>query len=559
METTEFDYVIVGGGSAGCVLAGRLSEDPAVRVCLLEAGPPDTSVLIHAPMGLALGIPLGKNIYQFEGLPQPGLNNRRSYQPRGKTLGGSSSVNAMVYCRGHRDDYDLWAARGNPGWDYASVLPFFKRAENSECMGANAFRGVGGPLNVAYLRSPSPLNDAFMAACVSQGVPRNPDYNGAQQDGCWPSQVTQINGERCSAAKAYLTPHLKRANLSVITGAQATRIVFDGKRAVGVAYQKDHQAMTVHAHREVLLSSGAYGSPQLLMLSGVGPAAHLRQHGIAVVHNLPGVGQNLQDHVTANLVWRTHDANATFGVSLRGVWNIFKGILEWRRKRTGLISSNVAESGAFYRTRADQTVPAIQLELVIGIVDDHNRKMHLGHGYSLHVTLMRPKSRGQVTLADANPSTPPNIDAKYFSHADDMPLMVEGTRKALQIMDAPALAPFRGKLLFPIDKNSDADIERELRRSADTEYHPCGTCPMGPASDPMAVVDAELRVHGLTGLRVVDASIMPTLIGGNTNAPTIMIGERAADLIRHPAVHAARDKTPRAQTPYDENKMEIHA
>jgi choline dehydrogenase len=543
METKQFDYVIVGGGSAGCVLAARLSEDPQVTVCLLEAGPADKSILIHAPMGLAVGIPLGKNIYSFETVPQPGLNNRKGFQPRGKTLGGSSSVNAMVYCRGHRADYDHWASLGNPGWDYASVLPFFKKAENSECIGANEYRGVGGPLNVAYLRSPSPLNDAFLAACEQSGVPRTPDYNGAQQEGCWPSQVTQKNGERCSAAKGYLTPNRGRANLTVITDAQATRIDFEGKRAVGVQYRQGTEAKAVRARCEVILSSGAYGSPQLLMLSGVGPAAELRKHGIKVVHELPGVGQNLQDHVTANLVWRTHDANATFGVSVRGIVNIVKGIFEWRKKRTGMIASNVAESGAFYRTSADQAVPAIELELVVGIVDDHNRKMHLGHGYSLHVTLARPKSRGQLTLAGTDPSTPLNIDPRYFSHPDDMKIMVEGTRKALEIMDAPALAPYRGKMMFPIDKDSDADIERELRRSADTEYHPAGTCRMGPASDPMSVVDAELRVHGLQGLRVIDASIMPTLIGGNTNAPTIMIGECAADLIRRGSSRGSRRDT----------------
>ncbi|MEJ8855615.1 GMC family oxidoreductase N-terminal domain-containing protein [Variovorax robiniae] len=553
MDTREFDYVIVGAGSAGCVLAGRLSEDPNVTVCLLEAGPKDTSVLIHAPMGLAAGIPLGKNIYKFETVPQPGLNGRKGFQPRGKTLGGSSSVNAMVYCRGHRWDYDHWASLGNPGWDYASVLPYFKRAENSECIGGNEYRGVGGPLNVAYLRSPSPLNDAFLAACEQTGVPRNPDYNGAEQEGCWPSQVTQKNGERCSAAKAYVTPNLGRPNLTVITDAMVSRIGFEGKRAVSVQFLqgKGNQAVAaaVRVRREVLLSSGAYGSPQVLMLSGVGPAAELRKHGIPVVHDLPGVGQNLQDHITANLVWRTHDANATFGVSARGGMNIIKGIMEWRKKRTGLITSNVAESGAFYRTRDDQEVPAFELELVVGIVDDHNRKTHLGHGYSLHVTLARPKSRGQVSLASTDPAVPMQIDPKYFSHPEDMPLMVEGTRKALNIMDAPALAPYRGAMLFPIDKNSDADIERELRRSADTEYHPAGTCRMGPASDPMSVVDSELRVHGLTGIRVVDASIMPTLIGGNTNAPTIMIGERASDFIRNPPAPSAVRPTTTTQEP----------
>jgi choline dehydrogenase-like flavoprotein len=528
----EFDYVIVGGGSAGCVLAGRLSEDPSVSVCLLEAGGPDTSALIHAPLGFAAGAPVGLNTARYETEPQPGLGGRRGFQPRGKVLGGSSSINAMVYVRGHHTDYDGWAALGNPGWDYASVLPYFKRAENSEAVGANAYRGIGGPLNVAYLRSPSPINDAFLAACESAGIARTPDYNGAQQEGCWPSQVTQKNGERCSAAKAYLTPHLGRKNLTVITRAQAAMIDITNRRATGVQYLIGNVAKRVRARREVIVSAGSYGSPQLLMLSGIGRRADLRPLGVPVVHELAGVGQNLQDHITTHLIWRTHRTDATLGVSARGVWRLVRSIFEWRHLRTGLITSNVAESGAFFRTRPDLPAPDIETEFVVGMVDDHNRKMHLGHGYTLHVTVARPKSRGQVTLASTDPSAPMRIDPRYFSHPDDMATLVAGTRKAMQVMNGPAMAPFRGRMVYPFNADDEADIEREIRRSADTEYHPVGTCRMGPASDPSAVVDAELRVHGIDGLRVVDASIMPTLIGGNTNAPTIMIGEKAAHLIR---------------------------
>ncbi|SPJ17399.1 Alcohol dehydrogenase (acceptor) [Burkholderiales bacterium] len=531
-DSTEFDYVIVGAGSAGCVLAGRLSEDRNVSVCLLESGGPDSSVLVHAPLGFVLAAPTGLNAWMFETEPQPGLGGRRGFQPRGRTLGGSSSINAMVYCRGHRNDYDRWAELGNPGWDYDRVLPLFKRAEHCECVGANDYRGSGGPLNVAYLRSPSPLNDAFLAACEAAGIPRTPDYNGAQQEGCWHAQVTQKGGERCSAATAYLTPNLGRPNLIVLTRAQAAKIEFDGRRATGVQFLVGRELRRVRARRELILSAGAYGSPQLLMLSGIGHGADLQALGVPLVHELAGVGQNLQDHITATLIWRSDRDDATFGISVPGVSRVVRAIFEWRRQRTGLITSNVAESGAFFRTRPDVLAPDIELLLVVGIVDDHTRKRHLGHGYSLHVTLARPRSRGEVRLSGTDPRAPLRIDPRYFSHPDDMATLMAGTRKSLEIMNAVPLAAYRGKMLYPIDADDPDDLERGIRRSADTEYHPIGTCRMGPAADPMSVVAADLRVHGIDGLRVVDASIMPNLTSGNTNAPTIMIAEKAVDLIR---------------------------
>ena len=536
MSPQTFDYIVVGGGSAGCVVASRLSEDPSVSVCLLEAGGPDTSAFIHAPLGFAATAPLGIFNWNYESVPQPGLGGRRGFAPRGKVMGGSSSLNAMVYTRGNAYDYDRWAGLGNPGWSYRDVLPLFKQSEHNQCVGANEFRGVNGPLHVSYLRSPSPLNQAFLDACESQGLPRTPDYNGAQQWGCAPAQVTQKDGERWSAAKAYITPHRNRPNLTVITHAHTCKVLLEGsdgdQYAAGVQYLHQGQTQEVRARREVVLSSGAFGSPQILMLSGVGPAEHLRAHGIPVRHVLPGVGQNLQDHVTTVLIYRTPQQDATLGFSAKGALNMVKSVFEWRKQRTGWITTNVAESQAFLKTRPDVEAPDIQLAFCTGIVDDHTRKAHLGHGYTLHVTLMRPKSRGSVTLQSAKPTDAPLIDPAYLQDPDDMDTLVRGTQMGFDIMQDAALQACRGQMLYPIDRNNPAQIQQFLRDHSDTEYHPIGTCKMGPASDPMAVVDAELRVHGLQRLRVVDASIMPDLVTGNTNAPTIMIAEKAANMIR---------------------------
>ena len=527
-----FDYVIIGGGGAGCVLASRLSEDPAVQVCLLEAGGPDSSVLIHAPMGFAVSAPLHINNWGYETVPQDGFKGRRGYQPRGKVMGGSTSINAMVYTRGNRADYDHWAALGNPGWSYEDVLPFFKRSENNQCFGADSYRGAGGPLQVSYLRSPGPLNEVFLKASEQCGLPRTPDYNGAQQWGVGPSQVMQSGGERCSAARAYITPIKDRSNLHIITHAHAQRIALEGRKAVGVHYQREGQEVLVRARREVLLSAGAFGSPQLLMLSGIGPQAHLQEHGIAPVHALQGVGQNLQDHVTTVLIHRTTRQESSLGVSLRGMVQVIRSIFEWRNKRTGWVTSNVAESQGFLKTDPQAALPDIQLAMCMGIVDDHNRKAHLGHGYTLHVTLCRPKSRGSVRLQSKRASDAPLIDPGFFSHPDDMATLIKGTQIGYDILHAPAFDPYRGEMLYPVERNNPKQIESFLRDHSDTEYHPCSTCKMGPDSDPLAVVDAQLRVHGIQGLRVVDASIMPTLTTGNTTAPTIMIAEKAAHMIQ---------------------------
>jgi choline dehydrogenase-like flavoprotein len=527
-----FDYVIVGGGSAGSALAARLSEDPHVSVCLLEAGGPDNSALIHAPLGFAVAAPLGIFSWGYSTVPQKGFNGRKGFQPRGKVMGGSSSINAMVYTRGNRNDYDHWASLGNPGWSYADVLPLFRKAENNECFGATEYRGVGGPLNVAFLRSPSPINDAFIRACEQNGIPRNADYNGERQFGVSPSQVTQKNGERFSAAKAYVTPNLGRKNLTVITRAHTTRVLLDGKRATGVEYRHEGSVKKVEARREVILSAGAYGSPQLLMLSGIGPAAELRKHGVPVVHEVPGVGQNLHDHLTTVLIYRTARTDAALGISLRGGWTMIKSILQWRRKRTGWVTSNVSETQAFISTEGNPDHPDIQLALCSGIIDDHTRKQHWGHGYTLHVTLMRPRSRGSVTLRSAKPSDAPVIDSGFLNDPHDMQTLIKGTQMGCNVMEASALTPFRGKMIHELERNDPVKMEQFLRRNSDTEYHPVGTCKMGPASDPMAVVDASMKVHGMESLRVVDASVMPRVVTGNTNAPTIMIAENAAQMIR---------------------------
>lgn len=532
MQNQQFDYVVIGAGSAGCVLASRLSQDPRVSVCLLEAGGTDGSVFIKAPLGFAATAALGIHNWNYNTVAQAGLCGRRGYQPRGKVLGGSSAVNAMVYTRGNPLDYDHWKQLGNPGWDWSAVLPYFKRSENSECFGANAYHAVGGPLNVSFLRSPSAINQAFMAACVEQDVPQTSDYNGATQYGCAAAQVTQKNGERCSAASAFITPCLGRSNLRVITHAHSQRILFEGKRAVGAEFLQNGQTRQVKARREVILCAGAFGSPQLLMLSGIGPAAQLQQHGIPVLHHLPGVGQNLHDHVTAVLIYRTQRQDATFGWSLAGFGAMVKGIFEWRKQRTGLLTSNVAESQAFVFADPAAPSPDIQLALCTGIVDDHTRKNHLGHGYTLHVTLLRPKSRGRVTLQSARAQDAPLINPQFLSEALDLATLVKGTQIGYNIMQAAAFDSWRGPMLYPVDPHDPTQIERYVRDHSDTEYHPCGTCKMGPDIDPDAVVDASLRVHGVEQLRVVDASIMPQLTSGNTNAPTVMIAEKAADMIR---------------------------
>ncbi len=531
----EFDYVVVGGGSAGCVIASRLSENPGVSVCLLEAGGEGRDVLIRAPLGFAAAMPRGINSWNYQTVPQPGFNGRRGFQPRGKALGGSSTINAMIYARGHRSDFDNWASLGNPAWGYDDVLEYFKKSESNTIHRDSPYHGVDGPLNVTNLRSPSPLNDVFLRACQDQGIPYNPDYNGEQHHGCYHVQVTQRDGERLSAAAAFIHPNLDRPNLDVRTRAHITRVRFDGRRAIGVDYVQGDRPTTVRARREIVMSAGAFGTPQILMASGVGPGQHLQDVGISPVLDLPGVGQNLQDHISALLIYKALVPDHTVGISPIGVARLLGAMWAWRRHRRGLITSCAAESGVYYRTDPEVEVSDMEMELIVGIGDDHGRKLHLGHGYSAHLLLARPRSIGEVRLASADTRVDPLIDPRYFSDPYDMETLVKGTQIALDIMSGSAFDRYRGEMLIPYDREDPRQIERTLRDYADTEYHPCGTAKMGPDDDAMAVVDARLRVRGIEGLRVADASVMPAITSNNIHAPVLMIGEKCADMIKQDA------------------------
>jgi choline dehydrogenase-like flavoprotein len=527
----DFDYVIVGGGSAGCVLAGRLSADPATRVCLIEAGPGDDNVLCRVPFATALFVPGRWRNWAFETEPQPGLNGRRGYQPRGRMLGGSSGLNAMIYIRGHPSDYDDWVAQGATGWAYADVLPYFKRAERNERFG-EAWHGTDGPLNVADLASPNPINEVFLAACEQLQIARNGDFNGPVQEGVGLYQVTQKKGERWSAARAYLPPEVRsRANLRIATKARALRVALDGRRATGVVCRIAANETTIWAHRAVIISAGAFQSPQLLLLSGIGPPVELLQHGIPVVHELPGVGKNLQDHFDFALLYKAKSPHL-FGFTARGLARLPGEIKRWRRDGTGLLATNFAEPGGFLKTDPALPRPDIQLHFVVGLVDDHARKRHFATGYTLHTCVLRPRSRGTVGLRDAEPTSPPRIDPQFLSDANDLDVLLKGVSIGRRIMEAPQFRELGPQELYTAGVQDDDRLREEIRKRADTIYHPVGTCRMGAANDPRAVVDPSLKVRGLDGLYVVDASVMPTLIGGNTNAPTIMIAEKAADMLR---------------------------
>jgi len=530
-----YDYIIIGAGSAGCAIANRLAEDYTLNILILEAGPPDDSFMLKMPAGFAsLGDKTPYN-WRYETVPQKHCNDRRMYWPRGKTLGGSSSINAMLYVRGNAWDYDHWRQLGNEGWSYNDVLPFFKKAENNE-RGGDEFHGTGGPLNVADQVEPSKINEGFLKACEQAGHKRVKDFNGANQEGVGYYQVTQKDKQRWSTASAYLRPAVERNrnNVKVISNALVERIILDGKRAMGLRYVVDGRDEVALCSREIILSGGAVNSPQLLMLSGIGPADHLKSHGIRVWHDLPGVGSNLQDHLDAAVLQfcKTRD---TYDRANK-LWSLYQ---YWRHKK-GPGTSPIAETGGFLSTSSGLSAPDIQLHFLPVLVVDHGRTQMKKDGFSLHVCTLRPESTGTIRLKSSNPKEHPLIDANYLAERKDLDTLIKGVKLGREIFAQSGLDPYRAAEFQPgAAVKTDVEIEQWVRGHCETIYHPVGTCKMGPDNDPMAVVDNQCRVRGLEGLRVVDASVMPTLVGGNTNAPTIMIAERVAAFMQDKDAKAA--------------------
>jgi choline dehydrogenase len=539
-ETETYDFIVTGAGSAGCVVAARLSESGRYRVLLLEAGPPDTNPWIHIPLGFAKTYINPTVNWKFESQPQPQLANRKLYIPRGKTLGGSSSINGMVYMRGHHGDYDEWRQRGCEGWDWDSVLPFFKKAEN-QTRGADEFHGIGGPLHVSEQPGQTELAASILKACVQAGIPRNPDFNGAEQEGCGYYQTTSINKRRWSTAKAYLQPARRRPNLAVRTGTHATRVLIEQNRAVGVEYHTSAGRRTARARGEVIVSGGAYGSPQLLLLSGLGPAEHLRDVGIDVIRDMPAVGSNLHDHFNSYVSWRCSKSITLNDLENSRLRKLSAGV-RYALFRSGPMASNGIHCGLFTRTDPRLERPDLQINAFEWSVIQRDKDRVVPHpfpGFTLSPVHLRLDGRGTVRLASRDPLAPPAIMFDYLRSEYDMQAVIFGIRLCRKIAEQPALKPYIVHELAPGPSvTADGDLAEYVRQSGVSNQHPTSSCAMGHGTN--TAVDPRLRVHGIEGLRVADASIMPVAVGGNTNAPTIMIGEKAAAMILEDAEAAPR-------------------
>ena len=525
----SFDYVIVGAGTAGCVLANRLSANPAVRVALIEAGPSDEHAKIRIPAAVAAAIADPRFGWGYQSAPQRNLNGRQIVLPRGRVLGGCSSINGMAYFRGHPRDFDDWAAAGAAGWSYEDVLPYFRRSENNETWAASRFHGAGGPMNVIDIPRPNPLVRRFLEAAASLGYKRCNDFNAADPEGFGTRQATIRRGQRESMVTSFLNPVRSRANLEVVTDALVTGIRLDAGRAQGVTVERGGAAELWLAKAEVIVAAGAYASPQLLMLSGIGAGSSLQAHGIEVQHELPGVGAGLQDHPASVIQLQSSDPTS-YGVSLRAAPRALWNLVEYGLWRGGPLASNVLEATGFVRTRPEQERPDLQFAFMPLLRNPSGSPIPVGHGFGLIPIAVRPKSRGQVSLASADPRAAPSIDPNYLDHPDDLRTLVDGMQIARRILSAPAFAPLQGTELVPGAKvRDDGSLIQFVRNSVVSVHHPCSTCRMG--TDPLAVVDPQLRVHGLAGLRVVDASVFPRVVAGNTNAAVVMVAEKAAEMI----------------------------
>ncbi|MEL7199876.1 MAG: GMC family oxidoreductase N-terminal domain-containing protein [Pseudomonadota bacterium] len=521
----SFDYIVIGGGSGGSAAAGRLAVDGTRRVCLIEAGGRNDNVIIKTP-GFMPFIRNASN-YKFDTVPQKGLNGRIGYQPRGKGLGGSSAINAMVYIRGAAWDYDNWAAMGCDGWAYDDVLPYFKKCEANE-RGADDFHGSGGPLFVSDQCSPNPTSTAFVEAAQELQLRTNDDFNGERQDGFGMYQVTQRNGERWSAARGYVEPIREQGNFAIRTKTLVDRLVVEGGRITGVMVRQGKRTEMLYARRGVILSAGAFNTPQILMLSGIGPAEHLKEHGIDVVLNKPEVGENLQDHIDYVSGWETQ-SDVPIGGTLKGTLRMAAAMVEHRRKRTGAMTTCYAEAGGFWSVMPDAPSPDVQWHFVPAVLEDHGREQVKAHGFSLHACVLRPESRGTVRLGSTNAADAPLIDPNFLDDPRDIAVLREGVRLSHRIVDAHPMQAFGPTDRHPVDLEDTDALDHLLRQRSDSVYHPVGTCRMG--SDDAAVVDPTLKFRGLDGLWIADASVMPRIVSGNTNAPSIMIGERCAEFV----------------------------